>query len=420
MSSLLFFACSALLLLSGALPGALPGDKEVESDTILLSTGKSKTGRVVYEDDEVVILRNKSKTKEYERADVDQVDSRVRNLNALLDRLDAQGPSIMSNGGALAELAQFAAASRLSGESEALFLAAILADPEQPAALEALGCRERKKSWQYKKGSKWIRTEDLALAVESWKDRWELHSVHYKIESNQPLGQAIDTLLDLERFYRAFFEIFQEELRLLEPEESMDIMMHGDTRSFPETTGGRKGWFDSSDLLTHINASSKPWLDTMLHEATHHIFHMTTVRAKGGRGSIPAWVDEGMAEMLATGLGGEAGFTTFDIATPDPRHFRTQTMAEKLHDLSRTLNFKEDDYRSSVGPDLKYAQSYTLVWFLMFGNNRDRFPAFMNFMRSAYKGKSSATEFQKQFDIDSKDKFEEEWFEAVNTTAGSL
>ncbi|MDG2149682.1 MAG: DUF1570 domain-containing protein [Planctomycetota bacterium] len=418
MPSLLLLAFSLLLFFPTSASAA--NDKEIEADTILLSTGKSKTGRVVYEDDEVVILRNRSKTKEYERGDIDEVNSRVRNLDELLTRIDSQGPDIMANGDALAELAQFAAASRLSGESEALFLAALLANPEQAVALEALGCRERKGSWQYKKGSKWIRTSDLALAVENWKDRWKLRSVHYKVESNQPLGQAIKSLLDLERFYRTFFEIFQEELHLLEPEESMDFMLHGDNGSYPETTGGRKGWFDSSDLLTHVNASSKPWRDTMFHEATHHMFHMTTVRAKGSKGSIPAWTDEGMAEMLATGLGGEAGFVTFDIAAPDAKHFRTQTMADKPHDLSRTLNFKADDYRSSVGPALKYAQSYTLVWFVMYGNNGERFPAFMNFMRSAYEGKSSATQFQKDFEIDSKDKFEEEWFESVKTTSASL
>ena len=124
--------------------------------------------------------------------------------------------------------------------------------------------------------------------------------------------------------------------------------------------------------------------------------------------------------MFATGLGGEMGFSTFDIAKPDPSHFRTQVMAEKPHDLSRTLNFKEDDYFGSVGPELKYAQSYTLVWFVMQGSGADRQKLFMDFLRSAYEGKSSMTEFQKVFEIKSKDKFEEEWFEAVKTTAGTI
>jgi hypothetical protein len=108
------------------------------------------------------------------------------------------------------------------------------------------------------------------------------------------------------------------------------------------------------------------------------------------------------------------------IETPAPKHFRAQAMAEKPHDLSRTLNFKSDDYLSSVGPALKYAQSYTLVWMLMYGNGGDRMPAFMEFMRSAYDGKSSMTDFQKKFDIKSKDKFEEEWFELVNSTSAGL
>ncbi len=412
MSALVPLLCLALLV--------APGDDELEGDTLLLTSGKTKEGRVVYEDDEVVILRKGSKETEYERAEVDQVDSRVRNLDALLDRLDAKGPDVMRDGAALAELAQFAEASRLSGEAELLFLAALIADPAQPVALEALGCRERKGDWSYKKGSKWIENNELSTAVEKWKDRWELRTVHYTCETNVPLALAVRAMLDLERFYRAFYDLFAEEVRLVEPLESMDFRIHADTSSYPEPGDGRVAWFDPSDRLTHVNASVKPWTDDMVHEAVHHVFHMTTVRAKSSKGNIPAWLDEGTAELFGTGLAGEPGFTVLAPDSIDAAHIRGHAQAEKPYDLSRVLAFRADDYLGSVDRRLKYSQSYTLTYFLLYGDGGSRRDQFMEFLRQAYEGKSSMTVFQDVFETESKDKFEETWFAAIAQMADNL
>ncbi len=411
--------CTLALFLASTL--LLPlGDDTVEADTVLLTTGKAREGRVVYEDDEVVILRKGSKDKEYDRADVEEVDSRVRHLAELLKRLDAKGPDIMRDGVALVELAQYAGASRLAGEAEALFLAALLADSKQPVALEALGCRERKGHWSYKKGSKWYRTSELAIVIEKWKDRWALHSVHYTMQSNLPLGQAIRALLDLERFYAAFYAANQTDLRLLEPDESMDIQAHADGESYPNPSDGRGAHFDSSDRLTHVNGQQKPWLGNLIHEAVHHVFYMTTVRSRGGKGKIPSWLNEGMAEIFATGMGGELGFSSFDRTSVESSYVRAQVNTDDPYDLSRVLAFQSDDYESTVNRQLKYAQSYNLVYFLMHGNGGSRADQFVDFLRSAYEGKSSMTDFQKVFKTESKDKFEAKWFAGMEALAETL
>ena len=64
-------------------------DKDFETDVVTLDKGKPVEGRVVYEDDEKVVVRKGSREKEYDRAKVTNVESRVRNLATLLDRMDA-------------------------------------------------------------------------------------------------------------------------------------------------------------------------------------------------------------------------------------------------------------------------------------------------------------------------------------------
>jgi hypothetical protein len=397
-----------------------PGDDVIETDTVFLNNGKSLTGRVVHEGDEYLILRKGSRDKEVLRADIQDVDSRVRNLHALLDRLEDIGPGGAADANAMVELARFAESGRLVGEARALYLRALLADPSHEAALAALGCRERKKHWSYKHGSKWYRTDELRTAVDSWKNRWTLESVHFQLLTNTPLDDAINTLIDLERFYRAFFAEFQQELTLLDPDEVLEIHSHGDDKSYPQPSDGRSAWFGSSDRITHLNATRKPWREGLFHEATHHIFHMTTVRSRSGKGSIPPWLDEGLAVAWQTGLRGDLGYSDFDLSSIEARYFREQTGADKPYGFSRVLAFTTGDYFASKNPTLKYAQSYTLVHFLMYGNGGDRREVFMDFLRSAYEGKSSSTDFRDIIGYKSKDKFEEEWFESVAETASRL
>jgi len=392
----------------------------VESDLLTLANGRTAEGQVVYEDDTLIILRKGSRETEYPRAEVTAVDSRLGHLGELLQRMEQRGPDLLADAPGLLELARFAAAARLPGEAEMLHLLVLLADPAQQDALDVLGCKERKGHWSYKKGSTWIRVADLRTAVTDWKDRWTFTSMHYTVEASLPLDQAILAAFDLERFYRAFMGLLRVELRITEPLETMRFLLHDDARSYPEPSDGRRAWFDQSDLLTHVNTTVKPWLPSMFHEAAHHIFYMTTVRSRDGKGVIPAWLDEGMAEFFETGSSGSPGFSTFDLVSPDPNLFRTHAKAEKPHDFSRVLAFEAKDYQGSVGPELKYAQSYTLLHFVLYGNAGDRRLHFMDFMRSAYQGRSSSTDFQKILEIDNKDKFEKEWFASVSATVAGL
>ena len=395
-------------------------DKDFETDVVTLDKGKPVEGRVVYEDDEKVVVRKGSREKEYDRAKVTNVESRVRNLATLLDRMDAVGTRLYDDAGELLELAKFAEAARLNGEARALYLAVLIADPEQPDALEWLECRERRGAWQIKHGSKFYPVTDLPTLVESWKDRWTLSSVHYEMETNLPLRQGIKALFDLERFYRAFMDIFQVELELYDPIEVIEMRIHDDEKSFPERGDGRKGWFDPSDRLTHVVTVRKPWRDTLFHEAVHHLFHMTTVRSASGKGRIPAWLDEGMGELFGTSLEGEPGFATFDLSKPDANWYRAHADADKPYDFSRMMAFEPDDYFGSVDRALKYAQSYTLTHYLLFGTGDDGRDKFMDFMRSAYLGRSSSTDFQKIMEVKRKDDFEEAWMESVKDTLANL
>ena len=80
---------------------------------------------------------------------------------------------------------------------------------------------------------------------------------------------------------------------------------------------------------------------------------------------LPGWLDEGLAEYVAAGAQGTRGRVHArpgGIATP---HFQTHADNPDEYDFKRVLSFGSDDFVSTSKQALKYAQSYTLVYFLL-------------------------------------------------------
>ena len=58
------------------------------------------------------------------------------------------------------------------------------------------------------------------------------------------------------------------------------------------------------------------------------------------------------------------------------------------------LNFASGDFHDSSNVDLKHAQAYTLVHFLLHGDEGRHRAGFFAFLRGAYAGKASSTDFK--------------------------
>lgn len=396
-----------LLALAAVLFAAL-GD---ERDRVVLASGKELRGRILRVDEQELVLRRSGRDQEFTRKEVASFESVGAALDALL--LEAR-PARLARKEELPALAERARAAGLEGEAANLWWHLLLLEPEARAAHEALGHKLR--------GGRHVvpldgRAVDLAQRIElakDWGSAWRFTSLHYELTTNLPLARALELGLDLERFYRAFFALFGAELGLYEVCTPMKIHVHADRASYPETAGENGRYEPEIDTVV-VDASQGFKLATLMHEATHQLLFVTAFKERGGHGEIPPWLNEGLAEYVATSVLG-APPLVLEPGTPALHHFHAHAESKTAHDLTRVLSFSTTDYQTSDDPALKYAQSYTLVHFLLHGEDGRHRAGFFAYLRLVYAGRGSSSDLKKCLDVDWK-KLERAWSEYAEAQA---
>jgi len=419
------FALLLLLAVAPAAPAAhappetfaaVPGDDF--EDEVHFSNGKVRKGLVVYENDNVVVLRVGSKDKSYSKLDVEKVVSRTRGLAKVLGLLDGTNPQ---DAEALLLVAEEADAAGLDGEAELIRLQALIADPDNEDAHVALGHKSNSKGWRFKVGSKWKPFDDWREYTGKWKERYVFRTSHYDIETDLPLDRAIVTALDFERAYRAFCGLLRDELELKDIGERMQAQIHSDNASYPEPGDGRNGYFSPGDLMFFVLGKGDV-RSTVTHEICHQILYYATRRTKGARGVIPAWVDEGMAQYMQLGARNGMNGVLIETGAPSIGKFHEHATHDDPFDLNRMLTMQSSDFGGGTDTSLKYAQAYTLVHFMLHSSNGKYRDAYFAFLRSAWEGKSSMSHFkdvlEDELDTDIDD-FEKLWIAYVKGTAGA-
>ncbi len=387
-------------------------------DVVELENGKRHEGLVVYADDETVVLRSGGprggKDRSFAREEVAVLETRKESLRELLNRsLEIDEGDVQGNLG----LADFARRNGLEGEARLFLLRVLLVDPDHEEANERLEHRKRGKQWTLPHRGRHYPLEKLHELCSDWGGAWELETLHYEVRTNLPLDRGIAAALDLERTYLALYDRFAEAFGMYEATETMKAHLHGDARSFPQS-GTRTAFFSAGENTLRVEASVELAQDILVHEATHQILFTVAAREKTNTGSVPAWVDEGLAEYMAATIEGVPGKLRLDQDPLNLGHFRAHVDAEKPFALSRVLNFRVSDFEAGSRSALAYSQSYTLVHFLLHfddGAFRDGFHAFV---RGNFRGKRSASHFKKAVGMDDDD-LEERWnFYAYEMTGG--
>jgi hypothetical protein len=386
-------------------------------DEVHLTSGKVLKGLVVYENEDVVILRVGSHDKSYTRDKVLQVISRASALERILARLDGTSPSDASGLLAIADSADEAG---LQGEARLIRLQALISDPDNEAAHTALGHKRNSKGWRFKVGSKTRRFEDWPEITGKWKERYEFQTTHFDLETDLPLSQGVQAALDLERAYRSFYALLRDELGMKQIEERLAAQIHSDNASYPEPGDGRLGWFSGSDLTLFVLGQDDASV-TIAHEVCHQILYYATQRARGSRGEIPAWVNEGLAQYMQFGVSRGLNGMRIETGSPELSAFRLHARHDDPFKLTRVVTMEGSDFRGGTDTPLKYAQAYTLVYFMLHASDGKYRDAFFTFLRSAWVGKSSMSHFkdvlEEELDMELDD-FEALWKQYVAGTGG--
>src|SRR5688572_19759713 len=280
----LAFACLAS-------PAASAGD-----DVVKLRNGTEVEGRVVLETPDKVIVRVGSRDREIPRAEVDTIRSASRALREALERWDALQPN---DSNAVLELARSCKANGLEGEARLLALHVLATKPDETAAHELCGHEKRGKQWFVREESKRHAFDKLGELRKDWGKAWRIETTHYSLRTNLDLASACAAALELELAYRAFFDWFAADLALYEVVETMQAEIHAAKGSFPDADDERKAYFSSTANVLYVDASDELSIGALVHEATHQLLYATSSDARGNRGAVPAWLDEGLAEYTS-------------------------------------------------------------------------------------------------------------------------
>jgi hypothetical protein len=291
----------------------------------------------------------------------------------------------------------------------------VLLDPEREDARRALGHEKRGGGWGLPLDRRKVDEARRFELAKDWGTAWELASFHYRLKTNLPLAVGLDALLDLERLYRAFYALFGAELGLYDVTRPLAVHLHADQASYPETAN-EWGSYDTGEDVVHVNARAGLDYPTLAHELTHQLLYDTAFRERGaGSGTLPAWLDEGLADYVAGSVERAPG-VVFEPGRPRDDHFRVQARAKRPLDLTRVLALSSGDYFASSDRTLKYAQSYTLVHFLLHGSEGRHRAGFLEFLRAVYAGKGSATDLKKALDVEWRT-LEKDWLAYVERRA---
>jgi hypothetical protein len=383
-------------------------------DTVELEGGSKLQGRVVFEDQDEIVLRVGTNERSLQRKKVVRFDSRFAELRALHQRWRELEESDLA--GTLA-LARDCRARQFEGEAQILAWYVLSFAPRDAAAHEFLGHEKHGEGWLVADGARRWPFEKLLELRREWKDAWEFESEHYRVRSNLPLHDALLALLDMECAYEAFFELLGRPLRFRELVEPLSAQVHADLKSFPQTAGDARSYFEPTGHVLFVNASGGFERGAVVHEATHQLLDACIRSTRAARGDVPGWLDEGLAEYLRAATSGPPGRALPVAGQFDPARFQEQARAKEPYDLNRVLNFASDDFFGSVKSSLKYSESYTLVCWCLHGEQGQLRERFFGYLRQACQGHSSSTAFKDELKLDER-AIEKSWIAFVHAQAG--
>jgi hypothetical protein len=407
-----------MLNLLCALILAAGGDDPV-LDIVELTSGKKLEGIILRKTDEEVVLAQGSRHKTIAQSKISNLSGPRPDYPEYIRRLKELATSTptapMAN-----ELADWCIEHGYPQDAKMLRYFALVVDPANEKAHTALGHKKYGDDWKAKlKSGTRVRWETIQERRFDFSDSWEIQTSHFEVKAAGPLDDVIFSCMELEQFYSLYYAQFQEKIGFYELQNRIQIYIYPDLESFPPQSGIEAAYFDSSEkILRSFFTSAGP--DNLLHEATHALLFSTGRELERRDPEFPGWLDEGLACYFEAGIIKTPGSISFDNTLIEMPRFRVHRDAgKKMDGLTRVLNYQKGDFWASTGRVRRYAQSYTLVRFLLHSGNDELRESFFRFLSSAYRSKGSTTYFKKTFGKKTYKNLEELWTDWVLKVAGN-
>jgi hypothetical protein len=358
-------------------------------DRIVLKDGARLEGCVILEDATRLVVRVGSRERVVARKDVKSAVTRLSAWQEAMERwwlLEKEDPL------KIADMAVFARRTGLVEEARTFALLSIANDPENATAREILGHERTPKGWFVREGARQTPWEEVEKRATDFERAWELETTHWKLRTNMPLYRSAATIIDLENVYREFMTLIAPEAGAFHLCEPLEARIRAE-KGAREALGARRG-YDREARVLLLDAEDGLDRGMMVHEAAQQVLVATSSFAPGAKGEVPPWLEEGIAGYFRVTLVGMPGRLKHDADAIDATAMRVQARAEKTYTVARVVSFDASDFQSTSSEDLKYVQSYTLVHYFMAADGGRWRRGFFDYLRSAWKGKGSASDLE--------------------------
>ncbi|KAA3608956.1 MAG: hypothetical protein DWQ01_10250 [Planctomycetota bacterium] len=298
------------------------------------------------------------------------------------------------------------------------YLRALVDDPDNEVAHQALGHRRLRGRWRGKVGNgrsiSWQELQEYHMDVAT---PWEIDTFHFHVRGAGRLIEVLNACADLEHLYRAYFQTFQESVGFYELQKPIEVLIYPDADSFPEQANTLDAYWDPSgrQLYTYFRDGKASLLRR---EGTIAILHATVREHARDEPDLPGWIEEGIAAYMEACMEGPPGSSSFNPDRVNFELFEAHVYHENPDSLTRVLNYSPGDFSASSNQMLKYGQSYTLAHFLLHGGDEKQLEGFSRFLISCYDRKGSMSHFKNAMEIRDLDPLEEAWTTYAQTRLG--
>jgi len=166
---------------------------------------------------------------------------------------------------------------------------------------------------------------------------------------------------------------------------------------------GSAGLFNGSALVVHVpdHVNARVW-----HVLQHEGFHQFAAAVIGG--DRPVWVNEGLAEYFGEAIFTGDGFVAGIIPQWRLERIRKELPTGKFKSIEQMMQLSLDEWNSKLSV-ANYDQGWSMVHFLIHGEDGKYRGAFGNFMIELSRNQSWATAWKDSFG--SAGGFEQRWRE---------
>ncbi|MCP5022723.1 MAG: hypothetical protein GY930_13235 [bacterium] len=368
----------------------------------------------MFEDESRVLYKRNARVQEVAARlvkEVVSVESRVHDFLAEYEAVDRR--SIEE----LRDLAIWAEKNRLPGEARNIWLRILLLDGHNEQAWKRVGGRRMKGGLGLRLGNKVFSLAEFKDSGRDWRYAIEIPTAHFLVKTNANLGKALNLAIELEAIYQIYAERIGHPIELFPFEWVPEIRIDGGGKRAPQApVTGIDAWFDNkSNVLMVYGNKARTY--HVWRAAMDMVIHNSFRMALGNRaGTLPVWAHEGLANGFVLGLRNTPRGLEFKQGIPHMDWFRAQAEMKEPLSIRRVFSSSQSDYGGGTNQLGYRAGAYTLVFFLMNGEDKKHREHFFDYLRSAFHGKGSLSTFGKAFPMDV-ETLSSEWFEFTRKTA---